>query len=671
MKTCALFVFVAAATAAAAPLPSARVYTNSVGMKLVRVEAGSFRMGFEGVPLPPELAARPHQREGDFDEKPAHQVRISHAFYLGAFEVTNAQYERFDPAHRALRGKLGFSSRDDEAAVFVSWHDAVRFTGWLSKEEGLPYRLPTEAEWEYATRAGTTGVFHTGATLPAAFRKNVRLSWYPDPARSREDAPVDLTVGRTPANPWGLYDVPGNVEEWCADWYGPYEAAGQTDPTGRADGDFRVTRGGSHSTELYYLRSANRSGALPEAQSWMIGFRVALGPQPATRPLPIVPPERYRRNVSQAVPADLRHGPDPSRPYFHGPRPYVKIPPGSTGPLFSGHNHDPAIAECPNGDLLAIWYTCVTETGRELGLAASRLRRGQEEWEPAAPFWHTPDRNDHAPALWFDGEKTLYHFNGLSTAATWGSLAVILRTSTDNGATWSKARLIMPEHGLRHQPVESVFRTREGYIVLPADAVTGGDGGTAIHVSRDGGKTWADAGGTIAGIHAGVVQLKDGRLMALGRGDEIEGRMPQSISADMGKTWTRSASPFQPIGGGQRLVFLRLKEGPLFIASFAKDMPVTDAGGKQRNVSGLYAALSFDEGESWPARRLVSDDGPGREVETTDGRPFTMSWESAEPRGYLSVCQTADGVVHLIGSRQHYAFNLAWLKTPPPTAPSR
>ena len=145
---------------------------------------------------------------------------------------------------------------------------------------------------------------------------------------------------------------------------------------------------------------------------------------------------------------------------------------------------------------------------------------------------------------------------------------------------------------------------------------------------------------------------------------------PDSVSSDLGKTWTKSASPFPPISGGQRLVFMRLKEGPLFFASFAKEIPVTDASGKERLVTGLFAALSFDEGETWGRKRLISDDGPGREVATTDGRPFTMGFASAEPRGYLSVCQTPDGVVHLIGSRQHYAFNLAWLKTPPPAVPA-
>jgi len=155
--------------------------------------------------------------------------------------------------------------------------------------------------------------------------------------------------------------------------------------------------------------------------------------------------------------------------------------------------------------------------------------------------------------------------------------------------------------------------------------------------------------------------------MAFGRGDSIGGRMPKSVSADAGTTWTYSASPFPPISGGQRLVLLRLAEGPIFFASFARDMPIRDAAGQQRKVSGLFAALSLDEGETWPLRRLVSDDGPGREIDGggNTGR-FSLSRTAAEPRGYLAVCQAANGVIHLITSKNHYAFNLAWLKTPPP-----
>lgn len=669
-----------------ADMPKEKEYINTLGMKFVRIEPGTFKRGYgEEVALSTkildakELNGRDigltlFGRFGDYDEHPTHQVTISRAFYMSVAEVTNEKYEMFDPLHMHLRGKRGFSIDNNEAVVFVGWHKAKAFCDWLSEKEGLGsreagslrYRLPTEAEWEYACRAGTTTQFYTGETLPDEFLKNPGNSWYPCPMhdRGREEV-VPLHVGKTKPNSWGLYDMHGNVEEWCFDWYGPYQAGHQIDPIGPADGDFKVIRGGSHGTVAYYLRSANRMGTLPQDRSFMIGFRIVLGEMPKTKPPPPVPKPICQQEVKQYIPPDLAKGPDPNKPYFRGPRNYVKIPAGSNGPLFSAHNHDPAIVECPNEDLLAIWYTCVSESGRELGLAASRLRYGQDEWEPASPFWDAPDRNDHAPALWRDGDK-IYHFVGLSTAATWGPLAIVMRTSTDNGATWTKARLIVPEHQRRNQVAESVFRTREGYITLACDATPAGSGGTALHISKNNGQTWIDPGGTIAGIHAGVAQLDDGRLIAFGRGDNIDGQMPKSISSDMGKTWTYSASGFPPIGGGQRLVLLRLKEGPLFLASFANGRPavmVTDASGKKRPVQGLFAAVSYDGGQTWPHVRLVTDDGPDRRVKTTDGREFTMTLSNAEPRGYLSVCQGQNGLIHLISSWNHYVFNLKWLQT--------
>jgi hypothetical protein len=161
-----------------------------------------------------------------------------------------------------------------------------------------------------------------------------------------------------------------------------------------------------------------------------------------------------------------------------------------------------------------------------------------------------------------------------------------------------------------------------------------------------------DAGGTIAGIHACVAQLTDGRLMAFGRGDNIEDMMPMSISDDMGRSWKRSASMFTPVGGGQRPVILRLKEGPLCLVSFAnKGIKIRDASGGKREVKGMFAAVSHDDGKSWSNIRLVSHDGQDEEVSTMDGRAFTLGFSSAEPGGYLSICQAANGVIHLITSR--------------------
>lgn len=638
--------------------------SNSLGMKMVGIAPGTFAIGCG---------------DGPWDEQSVHEVTLTRPLRISATEVTNAQYEQFDPRHRELRGKLGFSSADDEAVIFVSWHEATAFCQWLSQKEGKPYRLPTEAEWEYACRAGTTTAYHTGESLPEPFHKQVGISWFP--GKRTDGDVVGLQVGKTPPNAWGLYDMHGNVEEWCLDWYGPYTAEAQRDPVGRRDGDFRVTRGGSHSTTLDYLRASNRSGTLPEDKSWLIGFRVVQGEMPATEALPPPPSPRNARDVSQEIPSDLADGPDPAKPYFHGPRQYVKEPAAEECPVFNRHNHCPALVNCANGDLLAIWYTCQTEPGRELGIVASRLSYGDDQWQTASSFWDAPDRNDHASALWVDEKGTLYHFNGLAAAATWGSLATILRTSNDHGATWSKARLIMPEHGLHHMPIESVIRTREEAILVPCDAVPGGAGGSAALVSRDDGGTWTDpgeeapapdfsAGSTgawIAGIHAGFVQRSDGCLLAFGRGNNIDGRMPMSLSNDLGKSWTYSASPFPPIGGGQRLAILRLRQGPILFCSFGSEVQFRDAAGSERVGKGLFAAVSTDEGQSWQIKRLITDDGPPR---TVDGggntKQFTLSAVSAEPRGYLSICQTADGVIHLISSKQHYAFNLAWLTTPPP-----
>ncbi len=672
MKRIALLLLILSLATAALTVLNCGVpatYENSLGMKFVRIEPGSFEMG---------------ETDGEFDESPVHSVTLTKPFLMAVTEVTNAQYEAFDPSHKELRGKHGISNGDSEAVVNVSWEDAVRFCRWLSEKEGKTYRLPTEAEWEYACRAGTTTAFSCGDSLAAEYDRYQKENW--------SFEAVDLSVDSMPANPWGLRAMHGGVEEWCQDWYGPYVPEKASDPVGRIYGDFRVSRGGSHNTKPAYLRSANRMGALPGERNVMIGFRVVIGKIPRTALLPPSEPELWAQDVGQ----ERYAWPEPSEtPFFSGPVSYVKVPEGSNGPLFSHHNHCPAIAACPNGDVLAIWYTTNEENGRELAIAASRLRRGSESWDAPSLFWDGPDRNDHASDLLWDGEDTIYHFNGISSDATWGKLALIMRESTDSGATWSQARIIMPEHGLRHMPVAGVFTTREGYIVQPSDAVTIGHGGTAVVISRDGGESWYDpgegkpapvfeegaTGAWIAGIHAGVVQLEDGSLMALGRGDDINGKMPLSLSDNMGESWTYHASVFPPINGGQRLVLMRLKEGPILLVSFTDSsekrndpawpavdgMTVRDKNGKKRKVYGMFAALSFDEGKTWPVRKLVT---PGKGRHELDGGAWTdqfvMDETHAEPMGYLAATQAPDGTIHLISSALHYRFNLAWLNEPMP-----
>jgi len=648
----------------AAEMPTQKEYINFVGMKFVRVEPGTARCGQLKTPLPPEVLPVFRGRglfdtlnEGDYDEKPTHTVEITQPFYVGVFEVTNAQFELFQPEHKKLRGKEGFSKEDDEAVAFVNWYDAQAFCRWLSDKEGLPYRLPTEAEWEYACRAGTTTNYHTGDVLPDVFLDKTGR-------KAGHRGPGSLKVGQTPANAWGLYDMHGNLEEWCYDWYGPYIGGLQVDPVGYAHGDFRVTRGGSHGSDVYFLRSANRMGAIPETRNWVTGFRVVIGRMPDTKPLPLIA-RGYQQNVVARDRCLVSRGPDPDVPYFRGPLRYVNIPHGSNGPTYTCHNHDPALVECPNGDLLACWYTCHDEHGRELGQAASRLRWGSERWQEASLFFYTPDRNNHAPAMWFDGERTIYHFTGVSAARSRGRSAIVMRTSTDSGATWSGPRLIQPEFTSGHLPSEPVFRMHNDTIVFAID------GPNTLWMSGDEGLTWYNPGGDIPGIHAGVTQLSNGTIFAFSRGYAVDGKLPISISKDRGKTFTSYASEFTPIAGGQRLALLRLREGQLFLASFTPEdgdrgLMIIDSSGNRREVKGLFAALSEDDGRSWPYKRLVTDDGVARTIECTDGAAITMSARHAEYRGYLSACQSLDGLIHIISSRNHYTFNQKWLKTAPP-----
>jgi len=651
--------------------------TTDLGLSFVRVDPGTFRMG-AGPDEADEWAV--HR-----DERPAREVTVSEPFRVAETPVTNAQFEAFDEAHRDRRGARGISTGDDEAAVQVSWHDAVAFCEWLSDETGRPVRLPTEAEWEYACRAGTTTPFHTGETLPESARREQTDDWHP--------SPVDLTVGETPANDWGLRDVHGVVEEWCRDWYGPYPDEPRTDPVGRADGAAKVTRGGSHNTRLRYLRSANRSGALPGDRNWFVGFRPVVGEPPDTDPLPSAGPNARVRQVDRSG-SSGNAGPDDRSDdsFFAGPDRFVREPDDSSVPLFD-HNHCPAVTHCGNGDLLAVWFSTDEEGGREMAILGSRRRAGRDRWDPPSEFFAVPDRNLTGSALFRDPDDgRLYHFNGVGAGSHWANLALVVRTSDDDGETWSAPRFADPNHRYRNQVIAGTLKTEDGRLIQPCDAVSSGSGGTAIHVSPDGGTTWRDpgrdrprprfrageSGGTIAGIHAGVVELDDGRLLALGRGDTVDGRMPRSVSDDGGETWTYAPSAFPPVGAGQRLVLTRLGEGPLLYVGFTDEsgdaadpagtsddrtgMEMRTPAGDIERCYGLFAAVSFDEGESWPVRRLLSPGAPAAEF---DGGAWTGEFVAdethAEPAGYLAATQTPDGVVHLLSSALHYRFTLGWL----------
>ena len=598
--------------------------------RMVTIPPGSFVMGSSG-----KESGTKTGLVADLDETPAREVTISRVFRMSETEITNIQFEEFRPEHKALRGKDGFSSGDNEAVIFVSYHDALAYCEWLSAQTGRHFRLPTEAEWEYACRARTGTPYYTGEALAGNMIKNQKTE--------RELVPVSLEVGLDTPNVFGLHNMHGNVEEWCMDWYGNYPDKPAKDPGGPSLGIFRVTRGGSHNTPVEFLRSASRSAAIPSDKSNQIGFRVVetdIIPETfkAAETKPLVEMKvSQRRN---------RWGKPSSDPIWIDPVPFV-VPPADNTPFFS-HNHQPAITWCRNGDLLAIWFSTDAESGREMVVLGSRLRRGAKEWDPASLFFKVPDRNMTGSSLLTLEDGTLLHVNGMADSGDWKRLAMVVRASRDNGRSWSEPTIVEGEHAVRHQVIAGPIICADGTIIQCCDAGPGGDDGTSIHLSKDNGRTWEDTGATIPGIHAGIVELSDERLMAFGRGNSIEGKMPVSYSSDKGYSWTSGPSVFPPIGSGQRLVLKRLQEGPIMLATFTK--------------GGMTIFLSYDEGQSWTSGKLLTD-GSGKTIAggawTGD---FTMDSSHAEPKGYFACTQTPDGIIHLISSRLHYRFNLPWLE---------
>jgi len=274
-------------------------YTNSIGMKFKNIPAGSFYMGscklsdadkeankkrkFMG--MAPKSAACPSGGETDNnaedDETPQHKVRISKGFQIGVYEVTLGQFKQFIASagrDDLLTDKfMTNNSRGDNAAVtYVSWNDAQAFIRWLNqKEGGSAYRLPTEAEWEYAARAGTTTRYSWGNSESQAGD----YAWY---GKNAYDVGGKYAhgVGIKMSNPWGLYDMHGNVWEWVQDWYDEnyYRNSPMNDPKGPDSGRGRVTRGGGWINDARNLRSAFRGFISPGVRSSRLGFRLVRQP---------------------------------------------------------------------------------------------------------------------------------------------------------------------------------------------------------------------------------------------------------------------------------------------------------------------------------------------------------------------------------------------------------
>jgi formylglycine-generating enzyme required for sulfatase activity len=567
-------------------------YINLLGMTFIKIQPGTFQMGSE---------------TGEWDEKPVHNVTISQEFYIQETEVTAEQYRQFDPSYSLLGYATG-----------LSWYEAEAFADWLSDQEGLPYRLPTEAEWEYVC-----------------------------------------------TNPRGVTNMQSSPGEWVLDWHGEYPYDEQVDPVGPEQGLGRVVRGrGLDSDGSYYRRPSSRAGIGPgfAGRQHPIGFRLVLGELPVTSPLRYEPP--FVRECIKQSTARALQGPDPNVPYFNQ-RPMLPIPPDNSSrneidgaglhPSLLGHNHSPGMEVCPNGDVLLVIYSAEKEYGQYVSLMGSRLRFGSQQWDMPTPMFDFPRANDHAPLLWND-DGTLHVFWGCPRLDGAGPYPFQWVSSDDSGASWGEVKFpsfvgTVGSHS--RQPINSALRVGDTIYI----ASDGSGGQSVLWKSDNNGATWYDPGGRTGGRHTTFVLLNDGRILGMGgKNTHIGGYMPKSISSDGGQTWDVSITPFTRLGTNQRPCIARLASGRLFFCSdFQKWGKCYRAPGITEK--GALVALSEDEGETWYIKKIPT------------ALPHERGYcGGAATLGYSVARQAANGIIHLITSMnhpcQHFEMNEAWILDP-------
>jgi formylglycine-generating enzyme required for sulfatase activity len=239
-------------------------FENDLGMRFVLIPAGTFMMGS---PVSEREEFGGDEAQLLSSEGPQHRVTLTRPFYISFHVVTNAQYRQFRADHRSKHFPM--LNGDRQPAAEITWEYASAFAEWLSGQgDGRVYRLPTEAEWEYAGRAGTTTPFWQGKAITAE-QVNCRFTG------PRRVEVLTTEVGSFTPNRWCLYDMQGSVWEWCQDWFGDYPPGASTDPSGPTSGIGRVLRGGCWSSSAIFVRSAYRASSPPDQRPFFpTGFRL-------------------------------------------------------------------------------------------------------------------------------------------------------------------------------------------------------------------------------------------------------------------------------------------------------------------------------------------------------------------------------------------------------------
>ncbi|MBI5094528.1 MAG: SUMF1/EgtB/PvdO family nonheme iron enzyme [Candidatus Hydrogenedentes bacterium] len=588
---------------------------GNAAIALTWIPAGTFMMGQTAN----EQDAYPNK------ETPRHRVTLSRGFWLGRYEVTQEQW-RAVMGTTPWVGKRYVSDDPKSPAVYVTWDDAQAFIAKLKGVTGKEFRLPTEAEWEYACRAGTTTRFNWGDD--PHYEEISRRAWWRGNAQITERE-CARPVGAMPPNPWGLYDMSGNVSEWCQDWHGYYTDGHATNPTGPSIAEHRVLRGGSWLSVGGYCRSSRRNHDVPSAAHSDIGFRVVCGP----------------------APEEQGGAPEFNDVFVAGQ--------GGVNTF-----RIPGMLLAPDSSLL-VFCEARKESGADASPTDMVLRRSLDcgrTWLPMQALVHgvgkealmnpcpVVDRENNAIILLCDkankfGEGHNQHFQ---------------LESRDNGATWSepvdiKARTTNYDDSFNAGPGVGI-QLRSGRLVVPGytgetNDETDENWHSRVLYSDDHGKTWT-LGARVAQLsdESQVVELADGKLMLNMRGNMGMSCRGVAISENGGETWSSfhwdralNECPCQASIVRYSLATQDKKDRLLFANP--------DNAGEKFGIlerTRMTVRLSYDEGKTWPVKRLIH----------------------AGPSSYSTMVRLPDGNIGLLfeGGEKHrrqwirfVRFSLAWL----------
>jgi len=559
------------------------VWTNSLGMTFVRVMPGTFTMGTgDGHRIQDSGST-------DYDEQPAHEVTITKPFYMLQNKVSQTHYQQ-----SGLPG----------SASDISWDNADAFCQWLSQQDGMSYRLPTEAQWEY------------------------------------------------------VYENPGQVQnmsgrEWTNDWHGVYLANYLVDPVGPSTGLLKVVRRDGQDREAFPPNATSSPWPLPN-----MSFRVVMEFDPPEQAF-VGPPPFPQAAIKQSAAAALQ-GPNPSVPYFTV-RFAISIPPDNSGvgdasvlgvcPSVMYHQHSPGFEVMPNGDALAVWFSAYEgEFEDDVRFVQGRLRYGSDRWDLPTLFYDFKHMNEQSGLLWTENDGTVWFLGGGRIDGS-DRLPFKVGKSTDSGATWTLwlPRISGGVDNFTPQPCQNAFRSPAGDLYFAMDA---GGGESFLWRSQDNGTTWRDTGGRTNGRHSTVVPLNNGTVLSIGgKNTDIDGYMPQCTSSNWGGSWgNERRTPFSELGSNQRPCVIRMLNAKLAFCCDAQhrngdrpDLPYP---------RGCIVAISDNEGSSWYIKNL----------------PVTLCHESDRDDGtlgYSSIRQAPNGVLHILTTMTHpclhYELNEAWV----------